>query len=301
MNPGQLDLNLLKALDALLEEQHVTRAAERCGLSEPAMSRSLTRLRHLFGDELLVRVGREYYLTPFSADLARSVHEIVQNIDSTLARRPTFDPAADRRQFTIAASDYSAFLLMRSLTARVTASAPHVSLRVRPLTTGTFSELEHGHLDFAFRRQGLEPTLPSECLLTDRWVCAVWAQHPEVGEEIGLEQYVSLPHLSYSLGSDVASEWPVTEMSRSHDNAVTIESYVMLPFLLAQTRLIALLPERIGFALGDYAEVRLLEPPFPLQPIQLAMYWHPRGNNDPGHEWLRHEVRASCTELGLMA
>ena len=97
VNPGQLDLNLLKALDALLEEQHVTRAAERCGLSEPAMSRSLGKLRHLFGDELLIRVGREYHLTPFSSELMLSVHDIVERIDNTLARRPAFEPTNDRR------------------------------------------------------------------------------------------------------------------------------------------------------------------------------------------------------------
>jgi len=296
VNPGQLDLNLLKALDALLEEQHVTRAAERCGLSEPAMSRSLGKLRHLFGDELLIRVGREYHLTPFSSELMLSVHDIVERIDNTLARRPAFEPTNDRRQFTIAASDYSAFLLMRSLTKRVTANAPQVSLRLRPLTTSTLSELEHGHLDFAFRRQGLDQTLPSEYLLSDRWVCAVWAEHPEVGDCLGLEQYVGLPHLSYSLG-DAASEWPVTDLSRSHEHAITIESYLMLPFLLAKTRLVALLPERIGLALGEYANIKLLEPPFVTLPISLAMYWHPRSTDEPAHAWLRGEIRAACAEL----
>lgn len=297
MNPGQLDLNLLKSLDALLEEQHVTRAADRCGISEPAMSRALSRLRRLFGDQLLVRVGREFHLTSFSLELKDPVHEIVQMIDATLARRPSFVPSFDQRQFTIAASDYSAFVLMRSLTETVTAEAPHVSLRVRPLSTASFAALEAGHLDLMFRRQGLEPSLPSECLLVDRWVCAVWSHHPEVGAEIGLEQYVSLPHLSYSLGSDATSEWPVLDLSRSHANAITIESYLMLPFLLAKTRLVALVPERIGLALADYAEVRLLEPPFTVTPIELSMYWHPRSNDDPAHKWLRDSIRACARDL----
>ena len=89
----------------------------------------------------------------------------------------------------------------------------------------------------------------------------------------------------------------MTDLSRSHEHAITIESYLMLPFLLANTRLVALLPERIGLALGEYANIKLLEPPFVTLPISLAMYWHPRSTDEPAHAWLRGEIRASCAEL----
>jgi DNA-binding transcriptional LysR family regulator len=297
VNPGQLDLNLLNALNALLQERHVTRAAQKCGLSEPAMSRALGRLRHLFGDEILVRVGREYHLTSFSEELVGPVHDIVELIDDTLTRRPSFVPAKDCRQFTIAASDYAAFLVLRPLSARVTAEAPGVSLRVRPLAMNTFADLEGGHLDLAFRRQGLDPALPSEPVLTDRWVCAVWARHPDIRDEITLEEYFRLPHLSYSLGAGNTSDWPLSDVSHAHQNSVMIESYFMLPFFLPETRLVAIVPERIGQELADFTDVRLLDPPFAVPPVQLAMYWHPRSNQDPAHVWLRESIQEVCRAI----
>src|SRR5215471_10447572 len=108
MNLAQIDLNLLVSLDALLAERHVTRASERVGLSQPAMSSALARLRILFGDELLVRVGREYQLTELALELREPLRQLLQLAEETVQRRPSFNPATDRRVFTVVASDYSA-------------------------------------------------------------------------------------------------------------------------------------------------------------------------------------------------
>src|SRR5512134_3427954 len=115
MNLAQIDLNLLVALDALLSERHVTRAADRVGLSQPAMSGALARLRIMFHDELLVRVGREYQPTALALDLQEPLRQLLQLAEETVQRRPSFDPACDRRVFTVVASDYSAYMALHPL------------------------------------------------------------------------------------------------------------------------------------------------------------------------------------------
>src|SRR5215208_4035317 len=135
MNLAQIDLNLLVSLDALLTERHVTRAADRVGLSQPAMSSALARLRVMFGDELLVRVGREYQATALAHDLEEPLGQLLQLAEETVQRRPSFDPASDKRVFTIVASDYSAYLALRPLLTLVSKEAPGVTIQIRRAAT----------------------------------------------------------------------------------------------------------------------------------------------------------------------
>ncbi|MBV9577193.1 MAG: LysR family transcriptional regulator, partial [Chloroflexi bacterium] len=136
LNLGRVDLNLLVALEALLDETNVTHAAERVHLSQPAMSDALQRLRRLFGDELLVRVGRQYQLTAFATELQEPLHELVQMAGDIVQRREVFDPAKDSRSFNVVASEYAAYILIQPVLQRLAESAPGLSLRLQRSTPG---------------------------------------------------------------------------------------------------------------------------------------------------------------------
>src|SRR5262245_14686002 len=149
MNLRQFDLNLLVALDVLLTERNVTRAGERLYLSQPAMSGILSRLRHLFNDELLVRVGRNLEPTAFAAQLAQPVHECVQRIEDLLNTQRPFVPETESRSFLIAASDYVVLLLLGPLVKRLTERAPNISVRFVSLTPAVGDRLAMGEIDFS--------------------------------------------------------------------------------------------------------------------------------------------------------
>lgn len=301
MNLGRLDLNLLVALEALIDEAHVTRAAQRVSISQPAMSDALHRLRELFGDELLVRVGRQYQLTALAMELREPLHELMQIADEIVQRRERFTPASDSRVFTIVASEYSAYVLVQPLLERIATEAPGVALRLQRPTRG---EPEKVTSDINL---GLWPSpaasdfgLPSEILFHDRWVCAVWNGNREVGERIGLEEYMRMPHAVFQLTTSGAlgmADRVIQEMSLPRKVRVWADSFVLLPLLLAGTPQVALIQERLGKKLALTADLRLVEPSFETPPVAEAMYWHTRNTSDPAHRWLRTALREIAAEL----
>src|SRR5437016_3518266 len=195
------DLNLLVALDAMLSERNITRAAERLSLGQPATSAALRRLRHLFGDPLLVRRGRVMELTPLAQALVAPVREILEGIDGLLSIRPEFNPGCDDRSFSVMASDYVALVLLRPLLGRLDAVAPNVRVSVLPITMPFRTMLGRGETDLVLFPIEVDPGMrafPHRTLFTDRYVCTVWGQHPQVGDEITLDMLSSLPYLSYA-------------------------------------------------------------------------------------------------------
>lgn len=301
MNLGRLDLNLLVALEALLDEANVTRAAARVHLSQPAMSDALHRLRRLFGDELLVRVGRQYQLTAFAIELREPLHELVQMAGDIVQRRDTFDPAVDLRSFNVVASEYSAYILVQPLLRRVASEAPGLSLR---LVRSTRGEPERITSDIML---GLWPStsasdlgLQSEILFHDRWVCVAWAGNHEVSEHISLQDYMRLPHAVYQLslaGGLGVADRVIHELNPHARTQVSVDSFVLLPLLLQGTPHVALIQERLGRKLAPLADLRLIEPLFETPPVAEAMYWHSRNTSDPAHRWLRTMLREVAMEL----
>ena len=298
---GHLDLNLLAALDALLQERHVTRAAERIGLSQPAMSRALGRLRRIFNDSILVRVGNELYPTPYATELIDPVHELMDRIDELVTYKPHFDPKKDHRVFSVAASDYSIYLLLLPLAARIAEETPGVSIEILQLHPESFHQLQQGELDLVFGRPPEGYGLPSEVVFEDRYVCAVWSGNTSVGECLSLEKFLELPHLAHQLGSGVLASSAKAIMEAAgirQSNAVTVESFFILPFLLPGTSFVTLLPYHIGRRLSAVVPIRMVEAPFHIAPINMRMSWHPRSTKDPGHMWLRSELEKIGKEVG---
>jgi LysR family transcriptional regulator, nod-box dependent transcriptional activator len=293
MNLRQFDLNLLVALDALLTEHNVTRAGERLFLSQPAMSGTLSRLRHLFGDELLVRVGRHLELTPFAQELAGPVHECVKQIEDLVNSRRLFVPETEQRSFRIAASDYVVSLLLGPLVSRLIDRAPGIAVRFMSLDASVSDRVAAGNIDFAVLPTELEPTLPSVPLFEDVWVCVVSSSHPSVGDRLTIEEFLALPHLAFSVsgpGHGSVAEDHLALMGHERKVVASTESLATAPFLVRGTPLVALVPKRLAERLRQAADIKLIESPVALPPLREKLVWSPRFTGSAAHVWMRSEL-----------
>jgi len=300
MNLVQFDLNLLVALDALLRERNVTRAGQRIGLSQPAMSGTLGRLRDLFRDDLLVRVGRNLELTPLAQELIEPVRQCIARIEDMIQHRRAFDPAHEQRVFTIAASDYAAYLLLPPLLERLTGEAPGITVKFTRLDGRSLELLSEDRVDFVIMPSEIETNFPGELLFIDHWVCAVWSQHPDLGATLSEAQFGALPHLGYELserdGHSVADHHLAGLQIRRH-MAATTESFLVAPFLLRGTRLITLAHRRLAERVKAAADIKTFEPPYPMPDIHESLYWNPRHSSAPPHTWLRALFVAAARAL----
>jgi DNA-binding transcriptional LysR family regulator len=305
MEPG--DLGLLVTLDALLQEGSVTKAAQRLGLSTPAMSHALARIRDKLGDPLLVRAGRGMVLTPRAEQLKPRVHEVVAGAAQVLAPAQPFAPRSLARGFAILATDHVLLVLGRELDALLRAEAPGVDLRFIPNSPDDPEALRRGAADLAVGIYGeLPPEMRTRPLLTDRHVCVVRDGHPEVGARLTLDQYTRLQHVQ--IAPRGAPGGYVDDVLRGLGRARRVARAV--PFfgaalhLVAETDYLLTVPERAARAMAPRFGLRLLEPPIELRPYALGLLWHPRFDADEGHRWLREaliraaRVRASDAHRG---
>jgi len=271
----------------------VTRAAERLFLSQPAMSGMLSRLRHAFGDELLVRVGRNLEPTDFAASLADRVHECVLELEDLLEDTRPFDPESERRVFRIGASDYSALLLFSPIVQRLIEVAPHMSIHFLRLDLTVGERLNVGEIDFAVFPAEIGPALPSTPLFDDAWVCAAWDKHPSLGEELTIEEFLKHPHMSFNISDpehgSVADEF-LARNGHERRIVASTESFTAAPFLLQGTTLLTILPRRLGERMQQAAEIRLLKLPFDMPPLHEKLVWNPRFTSSPGHVWMREQL-----------
>ena len=292
MDLAQINLNLLVALNELLKDRNVTRAGQRMGLSQPAMSGTLARLRKLFRDDLLVQVGHRLEMTPLAQELAQPVRDMLEQIEQMVDGRRAFSPASDERLFTIAASDYSTFLLAPPMLARLALEAPAVSVQFMQLDSDIGEGLESGEIDFAIAPAEAELQLnyPGRLLFEDRWVCVVSADHPDVGQQITRKQFLSLPYLTFALakrGVRSDADIALAEVGARQQVVAKVESFLLLPFMLRGTRTMTLIQRRLAERVKEAANIRILLPPFRIPDLHEGIYWNPRNSANPPHFWLR--------------
>ena len=305
MQLNRFDLNLLIALDALLHEKNVTRAAERVFISQPAMSAALQKLREFFDDQLLVRVGRDMQLTPRGLSLVGPVRDALLQIQTTLGTQATFDPRTVQRTFTLIVSADALLRVMPAVFRRLSTEAPGIRCHVEHFSETTLSRLEYGDADLfiglnSLRLFGLREfpeSLRSVNLRPVRWLCAVAKDHPTVGDTITEEQYLSLPHVfGWPSGHTVPLEEMVRRLLRANlDVRATTQGLLEIPFMLAGTQLVATLPEDLARTLAQLAPIKLLPVPFETPDTHEVVIWHKRNEPDPGHAWLREVLIAAAT------
>ena len=299
-NLRRFDLNLLLSLHALLHTRNVTQAGDWLGVTQPAMSSDLRRLRQMFRDELLVRAGREYQLTALATALVEPLGQAIAEIERALRWRPRFDPRCDARTFSIAMSDHVMALLLPAVAVRLPNEAPNVTINARTLaglSTDSVAAALRGEVDLSIGAFNWAEGGRSEVLYTDRWVCAVSADHPDVGDRMTLDLFCRLPHLEWRLRTPVPrSHAEVLYGAKGIQRRVplTVESFALLPSLLRGSRAIALVHERPA---RQVAGLKLLEPPLPIPDVAESMYWSAAVERDPGHAWLRNLMRDIASAL----
>lgn len=302
MDLAGVDLNLLVAFDALMDERSVTRAAARVSLSQPGMSNTLARLRKLFGDPLLVREGFTLVSTPRADALRQPVRDALAIIRAALDQRTGFDPAADRATWTVSCSDYSLLMLIGPLVRRLPAAAPGVAIRVLPRSPDPVGLLRDGAADLVIEPEEIMPDaqLDSQRLFADRWLCCVWAGNSAVGDRMTMDAYLRLGHLVYSIGRGQPASIVDQHLERSRVPRrieFTVESFLLAPFLLEGTDLVTVVPERAVPHLRRTAAIRVLDPPVALPSITERLWWHPRHTADPAHAWIRARIAEIAAEF----
>jgi DNA-binding transcriptional LysR family regulator len=304
MRLGQVDLNLLVVLDALLAEKNVTRAAERLHMSQPAASSALARLRRVLGDELLSKRGRYLELTPRARSLIEPVREVLATIQQDIIQPPVFDPTVDDRTFTVIASDYISVVLLRPLIGRLSGLAAGLRLDATSVGSHYVAALRRDEVDIAILpdRIAREQDL-SGCsrlaVMTDRFVGAVWSQHPRAGDSLDAALLASSPYLMYMVeGRRAIVEEDLDEAGYSRHVVASASGFLTMPFMLAGTELVAVLPERMARRVAAAADIRILEPDLALRPLHQSAYWHTRRDRDPGHAWFREQLRSQAGAVG---
>jgi DNA-binding transcriptional LysR family regulator len=293
---ARLDLNLLVALGALLEELHVTNAGRRVGLSQPAMSNALGRLRRQLGDPLLVRTPGGMVPTPRATELAGPVRDALAAVEAALAAPGPFDPTAPRR-FVLAVTDYAGCVLLPALATDLAQNASGIDLDVRPFEEATRDDLlRRGEIDVAIEYIAhLGEGFRRQTLLEEDFRCVVRGDHPGVGKRLTLKRYVALPHLLVSPrgggGRGIVDEM-LAAKGLERRIAMNIPHFMVAPLLVARSDMIATLPRRIAEEVAPRYGLRVFRPPLAITGFALDAVWHARTDADPGRRWLVERMRA---------
>jgi len=290
------DLNLLTALDVLLAEGSVARAARRLRLSASAMSRTLSRLRAALGDPLLVRAGRGLVPTPRALELRQSVAVLVRDAETMLRPVGRLDLARLERSFTIQSSEGFAENFAPALLARVAAEAPGVRLRFEPKVGRDSQPLRDGSADLQTGVIGpsLGPELRAQALFHDRFAVVVRRGHRLAKGALSAARYAAGRHIRVARpGQDLS---PVDEalaaVGLQRQTPVTVGGYATALMLVRSSDLIATVPERHTGVLRKGLVTLAL--PFAMEEVAISLLWHPRMDADPAHRWLRGCLRAAC-------
>jgi LysR family nod box-dependent transcriptional activator len=305
MRFNRLDLNLLVALDALLDEKKTTAAAQRISVSQSAISGMLARLRVYFEDDLLVQVGRQMELTPLGRDLADPVRQLLLQIHATVAIRPALSIATEQRHFRITVSDYAVPILIAPLVRRLQTLAPLITIELRPQIENTGQNLRRGETELSIVPEDyVDPEHPHELLFEDTYSSVVWNGNTEVGDTLDMATFTRCGHVAPHLGRPGAPT--VAERHFAANNiarhiAVITHDFTSLAPMVVGTNLIATMQTRLAKDSAQRLPIRVLAPPIAMPVLRACLQWHRYQTTDPAHRWLREQLMAVAQEGGLPA
>lgn len=296
MDTSRIDLNLLQALEALLAERNVTRAAKRLGLSQPALSAQLARLRTLFSDALLVPGRRGMTPTARALELQEPLREALDRLRHVVTDNRAFDPSKARLTVRIAASDYAQVAVLLDFALTLRRSAPSVRMAIRNLDVPALeAQMERGDVDIALLTPELAPgPLWRMPLFDERYVAVVRRDHPAVRKRLTLEQFVRLEHVIVSpLGGGFTTplDAALSMRAKKRDVVLSAASFLFVLETIERSNMLALVPGRLVRDRED--RLRILEPPLPVKGFKILMTWHDRTHHHPGYRWVREALRAS--------
>lgn len=292
MRLERFDLNLLVALNVLLEESSVTRAAQRLNLTQPAMSAALRRLRDSFNDDLLVANGKRMVPTPHAQSLAPMVAQLIVSAQALISSSTLFDPATSHRVFRIAASDYITAIVLRPLLSELAGVAPNIRIEIVPLGPGVEAEMDRGAIDCVISPEQFQSRgQPQELLFTERHVLLGWSRNPLFAAPITQEAYDQAGHVTVELSNARAFvEEQVRAMGDHRRIEVVASSFTIVPWLLPGTNRIALVHERLARLFVDKLELAIADPPFAIPPMRELLQFHRSRVADSGLMWLKQRL-----------
>lgn len=287
-----IDLNLLKLFDALVRERSVTQAGLRLGLSQPATSRALGRLRAMLGDRLVVRGKLGLELTPRGQTLAARVARLLDDARGIVAPA-VFDPASATGRITIAAHDHLSLVVLAGLVARLERHAPALSLHVAQPAGDNVRLVEQGTADLAL---GIFDALPGSLyrrgLYTDDLVCVARPGHPGLAGGLDLERYVALRHVAVTISGvgESAVDAALSARGLARRVALRVPHFLAGAMLVTDSDMILTLPRRLARGLADKLPLALLDLPLHVESLAPSMIWHERFHRDPAHAWVRQQL-----------
>ena len=298
---GNLDLNLLVTLDAVVQTQSVTRAAEQLGVTQPAVSAALARLRRHFGDEILRRTGNRYQLTPFAVDLRQRTRLALVGVERVFASRAALDVADSTREFTLILSDYATAVLGPRLTALITAAAPQARLRFTGISPDLVDRAEQTltAADVMLVPHGFVTELPNSDVFSDQWVIVADALHDFPDGSPTVSDLRALPwvlvYSSQTAATPAAHRLRITGIEPRV--AGITESFLTVRSLVVNTDRIALLPRGVLAVTGMAEGLSAYPSPVDLGPLVQAMWWHPVNAQEPEHRFLRESIMQAAAEM----
>jgi LysR family transcriptional regulator, nod-box dependent transcriptional activator len=295
----RFDLNLLVVLDALLRERSVSRAAERLHLSQPAMSAALRRLREYFNDDILVAQGRRMVPTAHAQGIAPIVEKALADIDALISASTVFDPATSQRTFRICASDYVTVVLLLPLLAELETTAPQLRVEIRSPSPEALPALERGEIDFLLTpEQYTAREHPRQLLFEERHVVVGWKKNPvfraPLTEEAFFEQgqiFIALSH------APSFAEQQMGELNRRRRVDIVCSSFLAVPWLLPNTRRLALMHERLAKIMLDKHPLAIAPLPFPFPLMREVVQYHAARETDGGVRWFLERLLERAAAL----
>lgn len=300
MNWRAFDLNLLVVFDGLFREGSVTRAGQRLGMSQPAMSHALNRLRYLLKDQLFIRSPTGMVPTPRAEQLAAPLRQALADMEQALEPE-TFVPAKANRRFSIAINNYGAIVIAAPLVAAVSAAAPLVQLDLRPSgTLDVFDRLDRGELDLAIGTfDAVGERFGAAALLEDRFVAVMRRGHSAGRGKLSVEAFGALTHVEISSSGDDTGfiDRSLATRGGRHRRVAVRLPYLSAGAALAESNMVATLSRRVADAMVRSFAVQLRELPFTSPTVRTSMVWHRRLDGAPAHRWLRDVVVSSSKSV----
>lgn len=302
MRFGRLDLNLLVALDVLLTERSVSLAADRLCLSQSATSSALGRLREYFGDELLVLKGRQMVLTARAEELIEPVRGVLEQIRTTVAVAPPFDPATTDRQIRIMASDYATQVLLADAFAMLERESPGMRFDVEPMSDNPIEVIDRGNVDLLITIDyAIAPDHPSQILFEDDYVVVGWNENPAMREPMTRELYFALGHVTSRFGKarmPAFDDWFVRRQKQQRRIEIIAPTFGAVSGLVENTHRIATVHRRLAEVVVRNSPLTMRELPFDMPPIREAIQWNLVNNNDRALRWVVERLTAIASQKG---
>jgi len=299
MGIQNLDLNLLKTLQVLLEELNVSRAAIRLSLSQSAVSHALGRLRTYFNDPLLIKVQNGMTATVMAEELKIPLNRILGQIKD-LTGDDRFDPAVETATFRIAASDYGAGIILPRLIEKMSVAAPNCTIECNPISDHLEHDLKLGLLDLAFGGYKPFENFSYEKIFNDRYIGVVRSSHPILKQKITKTQIKAWPHAYIAVSANTQRKdelYKSLGITPTNDIIVKEPYFLVAPLIVEKSDLILMMPEMGAKVMAQIIDVALFELPTRIKTFPFIQVWHRRRDNDKMHKWFRQQVKDVCKKI----